>query len=81
MPAGVSFYSASDHGLSWSVIYALAGTSAFSIASDFDDVFADVAAGATAFFDTGSSLGLSYDGLISSDTEQHGLGLKGTIVF
>ncbi len=79
--AGVSFYTDSDHSLTASFVNAPAGTSAFSITSDFDDVFADVAAGATAFFDNGSTLGLSYEGLISSDTQQHGLSLKGTIAF
>ncbi len=79
--AGVSFYTDSDHGLSARFVNAPAGTSAFSITSDFDDVFADVAAGATAFFDNGSTLGLSYEGLISSDTQQHGVSLKGTIAF
>ncbi|MEM1049255.1 MAG: autotransporter domain-containing protein [Pseudomonadota bacterium] len=79
--AGVSFYTDSDHGLAASFVNAPAGTNAFSITSDFDDVFADIAAGATAFFDNGSTLGLSYEGLISSDTRQHGISLKGTIAF
>ncbi len=79
--AGVSFYTDSDHGLTASFVNAPAGTGAFSISSDFNDVFADVAAGATAFFDNGSTLGLAYEGLISSDTQQHGLSLKGTIAF
>ncbi len=78
---GVSYYTDSDHALTASFVNAPAGTSAFSITSDFDDVFADVAAGATAFFDNGSTLGLSYEGLISSDTQLHGLSLKGTIAF
>ncbi len=79
--AGVSFYTDSDHGLTASFVNAPAGTGAFSITSDFDDVFADVAAGATAFFDNGSSLGLAYEGLISSDTQQHGISVKGTLRF
>ncbi|MEM1049267.1 MAG: autotransporter domain-containing protein [Pseudomonadota bacterium] len=79
--AGVSYYTDSDHGLTASFVNAPAGTSAFSIKSNFDDVFADVAAGATAFFDNGSTLGLAYEGLLSSDTQQHGISLKGTLRF
>ncbi len=79
--AGVSFYTDSDHGLTAGFFNAPAGTSSFSINSSFDDVFADVAAGATAFFDNGSTLGLAYEGLISSDTQQHGISLKGTWQF
>ncbi|MEM1049256.1 MAG: autotransporter domain-containing protein [Pseudomonadota bacterium] len=79
--AGVSFYTGSDHALTASFVNAPAGTNAFSITSDFDDVFADVAAGATAFFENGSTLGLSYEGLISSDTQVHGISLKGSIAF
>ncbi|MEM1049257.1 MAG: autotransporter domain-containing protein [Pseudomonadota bacterium] len=79
--AGVSFYTDSDQGLTANFLNAPAGTSVFSITSDFDDVYADVAAGATAFFDNGSTLALSYEGLISSDTQRHGFSLKGSIVF
>lgn len=79
--AGISYYTESSHGLSARFANAPTGTDAFSIRSGFDDVFADVAAGATAIFKNGSTLGLAYEGLISSDTQQHGISLKGTITF
>ncbi|MEM1048982.1 MAG: hypothetical protein AAGL24_22710 [Pseudomonadota bacterium] len=52
----MSFYAASDRGLAWSVVYALASASAFSVTPDVDIVFANVAAGVTAFFDDSSML-------------------------
>ena len=78
---GLSYYPDSDSTLTASFVNAPSGTSAFNITSTFDDVFADLAAGATAIFDNGATLGLSYEGLLSSNTQQHGISLKGSIPF
>jgi len=79
--AGIRYYTDSNHELSARFANAPPGTGGFSTRSGFDDVFADVAAGATAIFENGSTLGLAYEGLISGDIQQHGISLKGTITF
>ncbi|MEM1049268.1 MAG: hypothetical protein AAGL24_24155 [Pseudomonadota bacterium] len=76
--AGTGFPADRNHGLPSNFSDTASATWAISITSDFDDILADVAAGATAFFDNASSLGLAYEGLISSDTQQHGISVKGT---
>ncbi|MET1414533.1 autotransporter domain-containing protein [Roseibium sp. HPY-6] len=79
--AGLSYYPDSDNAVAARFANAPAGTSAFTNSSDFGDVFADVAVGATAFLNEGATLKVSYDGLFSSDTQQHGFSLKGSLRF
>ncbi|WP_415714940.1 autotransporter domain-containing protein [Roseibium sp.] len=79
--AGVSFYPDSETGLSADFLSAPAGTSGFTNSSDFGNAFADVAIWATALFGNGATLKLSYDGALSSNTQQHGFSLKGSLAF
>ncbi len=78
---GLSFYTDGNHALTASFINAPVGISAISLASDVDHVFADVAAGAPTFIESGSTLGASCQELISSNTRQHGLSVKSTVAF
>jgi uncharacterized protein with beta-barrel porin domain len=79
--AGLSYFPDSDLSTSASFLNAPAGTSAFTNSTDFGDVFANVAVGATALFDNGATLKLAYDGAVSSDTQQHAFSLKGSLKF
>lgn len=79
--AGLSYFPDSDNSVSADFLSAPAGTSTFTNSTDFGDVFADVAIGATAIFGNGATLKLSYDGALSSNTQQHGFSLKGSLKF
>ncbi|WP_418068125.1 autotransporter outer membrane beta-barrel domain-containing protein [Roseibium porphyridii] len=79
--AGVSFYPDDDSSLSADFLNAPAGVGSFTNSSDFGNVFADVSVGATALFENGAALKLSYEGALSSDTQQHGFLLKGSLAF
>ncbi|WP_298985212.1 autotransporter outer membrane beta-barrel domain-containing protein [uncultured Roseibium sp.] len=79
--AGVSFYPDDDSSLSADFLSAPTGVGSFTNSSDFGNVFADVSIGATALFENGAALKLSYEGALSSDTQQHGFLLKGSLAF
>ena len=81
LKAGITYFADNSHSLMTSFLSAPAGIGSFTTTSQFDEVFADIEAGVAIFKTNGTSLSLGYKGLISDDTRQHGLYVKGTVKF
>lgn len=78
---GTTFFDDTDQSLTASFSGAPDSVGTFLVESEFDDVFADIEAGITAFRDDRSSVSIAYRGRIGDDTEQHGVFVKGSLAF
>lgn len=73
---GVTLFNDAEFTLTSSFLSAPAGVAPFTIASEFDEVFLDVAAGVDVLSAGGVEVKLNYDGRFSEDSESHAGGAK-----
>lgn len=79
--AGVTIYGDTDQSVTARFVGAPAAVGGFTTNSEFDDVFADIAAGVTLFDGDQHTVSAGYEGRFSDDTEIHGFFVKGTRTF
>ncbi|MEL7468268.1 MAG: autotransporter domain-containing protein [Pseudomonadota bacterium] len=79
--AGVTVFSDDDHAALASFAAAPAGTGAFAVSSELDQVFGDVEAGVTLFDIEDVDMTLRYIGQFSDDTQIHQGQLRASIKF
>lgn len=79
--AGVTFYGDTDQSLTAGFVGSPAGVGGFTTTSEFDDIFADIAAGVTLFHGDHGTVSAGYEGRFSDDTDVHGFFVKGTRTF
>jgi hypothetical protein len=79
--AGITAVSDAEFTLSSSFLSAPAGITPFTIASRFDNMYLDVAAGLDVLTVNGLEIKLNYDGRFSDNSEMHGGSLKASAKF
>jgi hypothetical protein len=79
--AGITAVSDAEFTLTSSFLSAPAGITPFTIASRFDNMYLDVAAGLDVLTVNGLEIKLNYDGRFSENSEMHGGSLKASAKF
>ena len=79
--AGITAVNDAEFTLTSSFLAAPAGVTPFTIASQFDNAYLDVAAGLDVLTVNGLEIKLNYDGRFSDNSEMHGGSLKASAKF